>query len=81
MVCRLPLVHGSRVWRRNVPTFIITETGSDAIALTRQVCPDLIYQSSYVTIHAGLLKCICNAADKVLHQQFRSRLFSQQTML
>ncbi|DBA97859.1 hypothetical protein WJX82_007212 [Trebouxia sp. C0006] len=37
---RLPLVHGSRVWRRNVPTFIITETGSDAIALTRQAASE-----------------------------------------
>jgi len=174
VVCRLPLVHGSRVWRRNVPTFIITETGSDAVALTRQVCSEVSGLASkqlwllYLTLNAHVLvqwwrtcqlflSCValivtlnpvgwhwlylkwlskaiqrvpfleldvcqscnpicmqpnfhathvvwsphtsvsvcnthaeiptywstnvCNAADKVLHQQFRSRLFSQQTML
>ncbi|KAL3150659.1 hypothetical protein ABBQ32_000457 [Trebouxia sp. C0010 RCD-2024] len=34
---RLPLVRGSRAWRKHVPSFIITETGSDAAALTKQV--------------------------------------------
>lgn len=39
--CRLPLVRGSRLWRRDVPSLIITEFWSDPDKLTRQVMHDL----------------------------------------